>query len=365
MVNSILYDSIPVCSGKSDNLMKKSYTLIIAVLVAAVVVSSVVVFDSGLFGNNSDELITYTADAYVQEANYLLDGYHNVSGVNVEPAKGGGSYTDAREISQNDPANIFISVALNSYDKSYLGPRYSGWAIAFAADSLVIAYSGLTDHNSSAVSIINQFSQANSTNSSTLYRDAFMNLTSGKVKVGISDPNSDPAGFRAWISLEIAGYEFENGNRSYFENRMSHNSGNVSATSAAELVSPLVDGNIQFLYIYRSAAIAKGLDYISLPAFLDLGNESMASFYGQFNYTLATGVISGSPIYLYISALANNTNATSADGFVSYVVNNNSNLTEFGLVPLNTSLLFTSVAVPSWIQNQIQSGKLKIGGSVD
>ena len=66
MVNSILYDSIPVCSGRSDNLMKKSYTLITAVIVAAVVVSSVVVFDSGLFGNNSDELITYTADAYVQ-----------------------------------------------------------------------------------------------------------------------------------------------------------------------------------------------------------------------------------------------------------------------------------------------------------
>jgi len=345
--------------------MKKSYALITAVLVAIVVISSVVVLDSGLLNSNSNELITYTADAYVQEANYLLDGYHNVSGISVEPAKGGGSYTDAREIAQNDPANVFISVALNSYERSYLGSRYSGWAIAFASDSLVIAYSGSSEHNSHAESIINQFSNAYKTNNTSLYREAFMNLTSGNVKVGISDPNSDPAGFRAWISMEIAGYEYDRGNTSYFVDRMSNNNGNVSATNAADLVSPLVEGQIQFLYIYRSAAIAKGLDYVSLPPCLDLGNESMASFYSQFNYTLDTGVVSGSPIYLYISALANNSNSTSADGFVSYVLNNNHNLTKFGLVPLNTSLLFTNVGVPSWISPMIQSGKLKEGGPVD
>ena len=345
--------------------MKKGYTLFTAVLITIVVVSSVVVLDGVHLGNNSSELVTYTADAYVQEANYLLSGYHNNSRVSVEPAKGGGSYTDAREIAQGNPANVFMSVALNSYDRSYLGPSYSGWAIAFASDSLVIAYSGSSEHNSSAASIINQFSNAHKTNSRSLYKDAFMNLTSGKVRVGISDPNSDPAGFRAWISLEIAGYEYDSGNRTYFEDRMSRNNGNVSATSAADLVSPLVDGEIQFLYIYRSAAIAKGLDYIPLPPDLGLGNESLATFYEQFNYTLDTGVTSGSPIYLYISALENNSNVASADGFVIYVVNNNSNLTKFGLVPLNSSLLFTNVSVPSWLQPLIRSGKLKIGGSVD
>ncbi|WP_393971278.1 substrate-binding domain-containing protein [Oxyplasma meridianum] len=345
--------------------MRKSYALITAVLVAIVVTLSIAVFDSGLFGNNSDELITYSADAYVQETNYLLRGYHNVSGVNVEPDKGGGSYTDAREISQNDPANVFISVALNSYDRSYLGPRYSGWAIAFASDSLVIAYSAASEQNSSAASIIEQFHSAYTANSTALYKGAFMNLTSGKVKVGISNPNSDPAGFRAWISLEIAGYEYDNGNRSYFEIRMSQNRGNVSATSAADLVSPLLEGDIQFLYIYRSAAIAKGLHYISLPPELNFGNGGLASFYVQFNYTLATGVITGSPIYLYITALANNSNAASADGFVSYVVNNNNNLTKFGLIPLKTSILFTNVTVPSWLLPLQESGKLKIGGAID
>lgn len=343
--------------------MKRRIGIIVSFTVVVVVVSSVIVFQSDIFTGNSNELITYTADAYVQEANYLLSGYHNTSGINVEPAKGGGSYSDAREISQNTPASVFISVALNSYDRSYLGDRYSGWAIAFAADSLVIAYSGLTLHNQSARSIINQFASANSTNSTTLYSEAYSNLTSGLVKVGISDPNSDPAGFRAWINLEIAGFEYHNGNRSYFENRMIKRGGSVSAANAADLVSPLISGNIQFLYIYRSAAIAKGLNYISLPPELNLGNESMSSFYAQFNYSLATGVVNGSPIYLYISALSNNSDASSADGFVTYVIENNANLTEFGLVPLQTSLLFTNVPVPTWLDPLISEGKLKFSGT--
>ncbi|OWP55961.1 MAG: hypothetical protein B2I17_08235 [Thermoplasmatales archaeon B_DKE] len=344
--------------------MKRTSKIVISLLIVAAVVFSVVILDGGLYGNNSGELITYTADAYVQEANYLLDGYHNASGVSVAPAKGGGSYTDAREISQNAPANVFISVALNSYDKSYLGERSSGWAIAFASDSLVIAYSSATRNNSSSETILNQFSQASASNSSTLYNEAFENLTSGNVKVGISDPNSDPAGFRAWISLEIAGDLYHSGNRSHFVDMMTTNHGNVSASSAADLVSPLETGNIQFLYIYRSAAIAKGLSFIQLPPELNLGNESLADFYSGFNYTLTTGVVNGSPIFLYISALANNTNTESANGFVTYVVGNNSNLSRFGLVPLKTSLLFTNVPVPSWLEPLIISEKLIERGSL-
>jgi len=344
--------------------MKRTSKIVISLLIVAALVFSVVILDGGLYGNNSGELITYTADAYVQEADYLLNGYHNASGVSVEPPKGGGSYTDAREISQNDPANVFISVALNSYDKSYLGERSSGWAIAFASDSLVIAYSSATTNNISAESILNQFAQANSTNYSTIYNDAFENLTSGKVKVGISDPNSDPAGLRAWISLEIAGDLYHGENKNYFVDMMTTNHGNVSASSAADLVSPLETGNIQFLYIYRSAAIAKGLSFIQLPPELNLGCESLADFYLGFNYILTTGVVNGSPIFLYISALANNTNTESANGFVTYVIGNNSNLSEFGLVPLKTSLLFTNVPVPSWLEPLISSKKLIEWGSL-
>ena len=89
----------------------------------------------------------------------------------------------------------------------------------------------------------------------------------------------------------------------------------------------------------------------------------MSSFYAQFNYSLATGVVNGSPIYLYISALSNNSDASSADGFVTYVIENNANLTEFGLVPLQTSLLFTNVPVPTWLDPLISEGKLKFSGT--
>lgn len=347
--------------------MKNRNVAIAAIIVVAIVVSSVVVLDSGLLGNKSGGLITYAADAYTIEADYMLSGFHNSSGAQVEPVTSGGSYADAEEIATGHPANVFISVALNSYDRTYLGQRYSGWAIAFASDQIVLAYnqtaiSGSSSQDKTAQTIIAEFASASPTNNTTQYRQAFANLTSGGVKIGISDPNEDPAGVRAYTSLEIAGYLFEN-NVSYYLHKIAEKNCNVTASNAAALVGSLDTGFIQFLYIYKSAAISDGLSYIALPDYMNFGSENKSAFYGEFNYTISTGVVNGSPIYLYISALANNTDSSVANGFVTYVVKNSGNLSRFGLVPLTPALLFSNVTLPGWLDNlQNQSVIVNEGG---
>lgn len=336
-----------------------------ATLIVALVVVSVAGY-AGLhyyYGNKSGSpLLVYAADAYVQESNYFLGAYHNATGHSIVDAKGAGSFTAAREIGQGDPSNVFISVSLQAYNQSYLGSRYSGWAIAFASDQLVLAYSNATQ-TGAVNSIVSGIGNATAANSTLDYYNAFSNLTSGKVKVGISDPASDPAGLRGWLSLEIAGNLYAGGNNSYFTDRMAANGGLTNSSNAASLVSPLVAGQIQFLFIYKSAAITKGLSYVELPSRINFGDPELASYYSSFSFNTSSGTSLGSAIMLYVSALANNSAmADEAVDFAAFVVNHSSDMSAFGLLPLTSPVLYNNTEPPQAIESLLNMGSIQSGG---
>lgn len=313
--------------------------------------------------NSRKPLVVYSADAYVQESDYLIGSYHNATGSYLNNAVGGGSFALAREIGQGNPANVFISVALNSYERSYLDSRYSGWAVAFASDQLVLAYSNNSVSAAMKDSIV-LFNEALHNPNVTNYREAFASLVSGNLKIGISNASSDPAGLRGYISLEIAGYLFQNKSEQYYITEFQNNSDIVGSSNAAELVPSLQSGDISFLFIYKSAAISKGLGYISLESNLSFGEPSLSSFYSNFTYNCSGVQEPGSTIYLFISALGNNTMESASVDFVSFVLNQSSTLTSFGLNPLQTQILFSNVTPPSQIQAGVTRGTIVHGGSL-
>ncbi len=338
----------------------KKAKMIAALLVTAVAIAAAV--SVSLSKRGTGDLVVYTADAYVKETAMLLQGFHKQTGVPVAPPRGGGSYADAREIGGGAPADILISVALNAYDRNYLAERYSGWAIAFASDQMVIAYSNATLNNSRAADVVNALQTAASSNSSNLFQNAFSELTSGEVKIGISNPESDPAGLRAYLLLYIAGYLYA-GNTTYFAQRANASGSIVSSPSAAELVSPLEFGSIQFLFIYKSAAISDHLKYIQLPAELSQGDPALASFYSMFTYSLPGGTVRGSPIFLYVSVMGNISLTGEAYSFLSYLLNNTGMLSSFGLLPLATPLLFANYT-NSRIMALLGQGRIAEGGTL-
>lgn len=345
--------------------MKKRVLQISTVLVAIILILIAVHFLVGQNDSGSKPaLIVYSADAYWQETSVLLSDYHNVSGVNTAPVKSGGSLTDAQQIGQGAPSDVFVSVSLGSYGKSYLQSRYSGWAVAFASDQMVLAYSNATMQNSTSRSIIGQFGSALSNNSTSQYNSAFTSLTSGDVKVGIANPNSDPAGFRGWLVLEMAGYTFHNNDSSYFINRIGQNRGNVTQSDAAQLVSPLISGQIQFLFIYRSAAIIKGLHYIQLPPSVNLGSLNYQAYYSRFTYNLTSGHVTGAPIFLYVTALNGSSDMNAAVGFAEYIINSSGKLKAYGLTPIAPALLYGSSAAPASVRAMLSSGKLSSSGAI-
>jgi molybdate/tungstate transport system substrate-binding protein len=306
--------------------------------------------EAGTRSSSNGTLISYSADAYAVESTLLLRGFSRSTGIPVAPVKSGGSYADANQITAGAPDDIFVSAALSATSPKYLRNLSSNWAIGFATDEMVLAYSNET----LAQSVVRLGLAAEASNSSSDWSAFFSSIASGEVRVGIADPLSDPAGLRGWIVLEISGYLYADGNRSAYVAPLVRSGANVTGAHAAALVAPLESGQIQFLFMYRSAAIADGLKYVRLDRHVGLGDPTLAGFYSHFEFVDAAGITTGSPIVLCITVPLSSGNEAEAMRFVRYVVINTGGLGSFGLQPLSPSQLYNNTDSPASI-NQLAS----------
>jgi molybdate/tungstate transport system substrate-binding protein len=308
-------------------------------------------------------LITYSADAYTAEVTSLLNGFASSTGAQVAPAKSGGSFADANQIVAGAPDDVFVSVALSATSSQYLKNLTSNWAVGFASDQMVLAYSNATQ-TSAAASVISMANTASSSNATSDWNSFYTALSSGGVKVGISDPISDPAGLRGWLALEAAGRLYAGGDQQAYVAGLIQNKANATGTNAAALVAPLQAGQIQFLFIYKSAAVSDGLKFLSLDSHVNLGSPSLAGFYSQFSYTDSAGKTAGAPIILCITVPLSAVNTAEALQFVQYVVHNAKTLSSSGLQPFAVAMLYNDVPPPAPIQALVSQGLIAEAGAL-
>lgn len=308
-------------------------------------------------------LISYSADAYATEVTSLLNGFAAKTGAQVAPPKSGGSFADANQIAAGAPDDVFVSVALSATSSQYLKNLTSNWAVGFASDQMVLAYSNAAQ-TSIATSVISLAGTAAKSNATSDWNSFYTALTSGGAKVGISDPASDPAGLRGWLVLEAAGYLYSGGNQQAYVAPLLQNDANVTGTNAAALVAPLQAGQIQFLFIYKSAAVSDGLSFLSLGSHVNLGSPSLGSFYSRFSYTDSAGRTAGAPIILCITVPLSATNTAEALQFVQYVVQNSKSLSSSGLEPFPVAMLYNNVPPPAPLQALISQGLMAEAGAL-
>ena len=308
-------------------------------------------------------LLSYSADAYAVEATALLNGFSQSTGVPVAPVKSGGSFADANQIAAGAPDDVFISVALSATSPTYLKNLSSNWAIGFASDQMVLAYSNSTQ-TSAVTSIVSLASTAEKSNATSDWNSFYTSLTPGSVKIGISNPVSDPAGLRGWLVLEAAGYLYSGGNQQAYVNPLLQNKGNVTGTNAAALVAPLQAGQIQFLFIYKSAAVTDKLGFLMLDSHVNLGSSNLSSFYSKFSYKDSAGTTKGAAIVLCITIPLSAVNTVEALEFVQYVVYNAKTLSTYGLVPFATAMLYNNVPPPASIQALVSQGLITEAGAL-
>jgi molybdate/tungstate transport system substrate-binding protein len=182
-------------------------------------------------------------------------------GIDVQ-REGGGSTKMARMIVEmKNPADIMASADFKVIDKTLI-PSKADWNIRFASNQLVLCY---TDQSRFAGEVNN--------------KNWYEILQRKDVVWGHSDPNLDPCGYRSLMVLQLAEKYY---NKPGLYDRLIANRPPKNIRSkAAELVSLLKTGSMDYAWEYLSVAVQHELRYVKLDDHINLGNYNFDNYYAQ------------------------------------------------------------------------------------
>lgn len=175
-------------------------------------------------------------------------------------------------------------------------PDYADWYLMIARNEIVIAYS-------------NKSKYANEINSDNWYEI----LNKSDVKIGFSNPNDDPCGYRSQMVMQLAEVYYKNPNiydelvlknikdfkvkeeNGTYEIIVPKNINDVNTdkifmrSKETDLLAPLESGAYDYLFIYKSVANQHNLKYILLPKEINLGYYDYANYYKKVKLTTGDG----------------------------------------------------------------------------
>ncbi len=170
-----------------------------------------------------------------------------------------GSRTCARKISDlNKPCDVMAS-ADYSVINSLLIPEHAEFNIKFATNEMCIVFTEDSEGSDS----INKGNWHNV-------------LLNNDVTFGRSDPNADPCGYRAVLTMKLAEkhYKIEG-----LSEKLLAKDRRFIRPKETDLLALLESKAIDYLFLYRSVAQRHHLKYLILPDEINLKNASMSDFY--------------------------------------------------------------------------------------
>lgn len=221
-----------------------------------------------------------------------------------------GSRMCARKIADlNRPCDIMASSDYTVI-KKLLIPEYADWYIKFAGNEMVIAF-GENPH------------RANHINKDNWYDI----LLEKDVAFGRSDPNADPCGYRAVLTMMLAEKFY---NRPGLVDKMTAKDQRYIRPKEIDLLALLETGALDYVLIYRSVAEQHNLRYIVLPDEINLKKANFSDFYntasvrlsGKKPGTFITKV--GEPIIYGVTIPNNAPNRKLALAFLTFLLDTDS-----------------------------------------
>jgi len=214
----------------------------------------------------------------------------------------GGSVMMARRITDlHHRADVFAAADYHVIPK-YLfgadgGKNYADWYVGFAGNAITFAYTAKSRY-------------ARDVTADNWYKV----LARPGVAIGRSNPNTDPSGYQTLQMLSLAAKFYADPGLAagILANAPRANMRDTETS----LLSALELGEIDYLAIYRSDAMQHGLDYVHLPARIDLSDPADEAFYKTGVAETKNGVLPGKPI---VYAVTIPTNAEAPDLAAEYV----------------------------------------------
>lgn len=258
-----------------------------------------------------------------------------------------GSAMAIRQVTElGKAADVVASADFQLIDKMMIEarPQWASWNLLFARNAMVLAVrEGLDVDGSSWLDV----------------------LDDDRLTVGLSNPNHDPCGYRALMSLVLAERHLGHEGEGLFKRLVEDNSrvrvkrfadsveiavpGDgafsgrlVVRPKETDLVALLETGSLDCLLIYRSVATQHGLRFLPLPGETNLGEMAHEENYArvrlrQFSDRPEAVTITGSAIVYGVTIPQNAPNDALAQAFVRFFVSREGRriLTDAGQQPLS------------------------------
>lgn len=238
-------------------------------------------------------------DAFTLDTGYPFQG------------KGAGSTALANQIaSKLIRPDVFISASAAAY-APLEGDAHGNlvrWHLNFAATTMVIGYNPKS-------SFAAQLQAAAS--GATLW---YAVLQTPGLRLGRTDPALDPKGVNTLYTMQLA-------ERYYAQPGLAHKLLGADDNAAQifpeeELVARLGSGQLDAGFFYLNEVKDAKLPYITLPAQINLGDPTQATYYAQAHYTTPQGKRqTAAPIVYSVTIPATVQNTAGAVAFVRYLLN--------------------------------------------
>ena len=252
--------------------------------------------------------VLYAASLVSLVEDGLAPGFAAETGLRLEGRPGGSVALAHLILDRLETPDVFISAdpdVNRLLQQPGPGPRAS-WFFTLARTTMVIAY----NPKSSFAPALRE--------AATGRRPWYQVLASPGLRLGRTDPELDPKGYRTLLVFRLAErYYHQPG----LEERILVSPENPSQIfPEEELVGRLEAGQLDAGVFYLIEATEHQLPYVVLPDAINLGNPAMARAYAQVTVESSPGAVRrGSPILYTVTILSTARNFEGAVGFIQYL----------------------------------------------
>jgi molybdate/tungstate transport system substrate-binding protein len=215
----------------------------------------------------SDSLVVSTAGSLAGSFTELVSQLSRADRGLVAKQASGGSVDAARQAMDSAAVPDVLAVADAAIIPRLLMPRHASWYAGFAGNAMVLAYTHRSAHAKEVTA-----------------RNWTRVLLEPDVRAGHSDPSADPGGYRARLVFQLAEAFYRTPGLAA---RLDAAVPTVTPPAGDNLVAMLERGALDYLIVYRTTALERGLQSVALPNAVNLSDPSLARDYAAARIRVA------------------------------------------------------------------------------
>ena len=290
---------------------RRAPSLGVALVVALAALAPLAGCSSGSSENGSGDgrarvLTLYNAGSLARPLRAAADSFARREGLTVEQ-ENAGSLETARKLTELGKIPDVVGLADFEVFPQLLVPEHVSWYARFARNRMVLAYTDRSRH-------ADEMSPAR-------WREILMRPG---VEVGRSDPDQDPAGYRALLVMQLA--ERHYGEPGLAQRLLAAAPPRNVRPKEVDLVALLQAGELDYVWQYESVSRAAGLRWVELPREIDLSSPADSVSYAAAEVRVQgrtrgdTIVMRGAPIVYGISVPRSAPNRALGERFVAWLL---------------------------------------------